>query len=65
MNAAIDKGKKKLILMTIFFWAREKTGMVKPKINRHRDSFSSIKYFDNYVDAERNFRKGAISVFPN
>ena len=28
------------------------------------DSATSIKYFDNYVDAEFAFHNGAVSVFP-
>ena len=28
------------------------------------DSSTSIKYFDNYVDAEFAFQNGAVSVFP-
>ena len=28
------------------------------------DSATSIKYFDNYVDAEFAFKKGGVSVFP-
>ena len=63
MNAAIDK-EKNIDIDDYFLLAGRNWNGQTEDYTAIGDSTTSIKYFDNYVDAERTFKNGAISVFP-
>ena len=63
MNAAIDK-EKNIDIDDYFLLAGRNWNGQTEDYTAIGDASTSIKYFDNYVDAERTFQNGAISVFP-
>ena len=63
MNATIDK-EKNIDIDDYFLLAGRNWNGQTEDYTAIGDSATSIKYFDNYVDAEQTFQNGATSVFP-
>ena len=63
MNATMDK-EKNVDIDDYFLLAARKWDSQKEDYTSIDDSATSIKYFDNYSDAELSFQNGGLSVFP-
>ena len=63
MNVTIDK-EKNIDIDDYFLLAIRNWNDQTQDYTAIGDSSTSIKYFDNYVDAEFAFQNGAVSVFP-
>ena len=63
MNITIDK-EKNIDIENYFLLAGRNWNDQTEDYTAIGDSATSIKYFDNYVDAEQTFQNGATSVFP-
>ena len=63
MNSVIEDGKK-VDTDDYFLLAARSWKIQAQDYTNINDSGTSIKYFNNYPDAELSFQNGGISVFP-
>ena len=63
MSATLDK-EKNVDIDDYFLLAARNWDSQKEDYTAIDDSATSIKYFDNYSDAELSFQNGGLSVFP-
>ncbi|MBC8283411.1 MAG: hypothetical protein H8E32_06315 [Nitrospinae bacterium] len=63
MNATLDN-EKNIDTDDYFLLAARAWESQKEDYSAIEDSATSIKYFNNYPDAEKSFQNGGLSVFP-
>ena len=64
MNSTIEN-EKKMDTDDYFLLAARSWKSQSEEYTDINDSATSIKYFDNYPDAELSFQNGGISIFPD